>query len=160
MTVNRVLPTAISETVQGLPSYVPTAALIGSHAFFNNGDRFYGIPAHESVPEGAPIPGFDVEEDFTRIRVGSHKIACLLKLSEEFALDADFDLKKYISERMGQKCLSYSCVAVMFLISLIVFIVFISFRLLHRSICIYTGREWWHRAAVRKGADHRCNEGI
>lgn len=28
MTVNRVLPTAISETVQGLPSYVPTAALI------------------------------------------------------------------------------------------------------------------------------------
>ena len=30
------------------------------------------------VPEGAPIPGFDVEEDFTRIRVGSHKIACLL----------------------------------------------------------------------------------
>ena len=54
------------------------------------------------VPEGAPIPGFDVEEDFTRIRVGSHKIACLLKLSEEFALDADFDLKKYISERMGK----------------------------------------------------------
>lgn len=44
------------------------------------------------VPEGAPIPGFDVEEDFTRIRVGSHKIACLLKLSEEFALDADFAL--------------------------------------------------------------------
>ena len=44
------------------------------------------------VPEGAPIPGFDVEEDFTRIRVGSHKIA----------LDADFDLKKYISERMGK----------------------------------------------------------
>lgn len=48
MTVNRVLPTAISETVQGLPSYVPTAALMGLHAFFNNGDRFYGIPAHES----------------------------------------------------------------------------------------------------------------
>ena len=48
MTVNRVLPTAISETVQGLPSYVPTAALIESHAFFNNGDCFYGIPTHES----------------------------------------------------------------------------------------------------------------
>ena len=48
MTVNRVLPTAISETVQGLPSYVPTATLIGSHTFFNNGDRFYGIPAHKS----------------------------------------------------------------------------------------------------------------
>ena len=54
------------------------------------------------APEGAPIPGFDVEEDFTRIRVGSHKIACLLKLSEEFALDADFDLKEYISEHMGK----------------------------------------------------------
>ena len=54
------------------------------------------------VPEGAPIPGFDVEDDFTRFRVGSHKIAGLLKLSEEFTLDADFDLKKYISERMGK----------------------------------------------------------
>lgn len=54
------------------------------------------------VPEGAPIPGFDVEEDFTRFRVGTHKIAGLLKLSEEFTLDADFDLRKYISERMGK----------------------------------------------------------
>lgn len=54
------------------------------------------------VPEGAPIPGFDVEDDFTRFGVGSHKIAGLLKLSEEFAYDADFDLKKYISERMGK----------------------------------------------------------
>lgn len=53
------------------------------------------------VPEGAPIPGFDVEDDFTRFRVGTHKIAGLLKLSEEFTLDADFDLKKYVSERMG-----------------------------------------------------------
>ena len=54
------------------------------------------------VPEGAPIPGFDVEDDFTRFRVGTHKIAGLLKLSEEFTLDADFDLRKYISERMGK----------------------------------------------------------
>ena len=54
------------------------------------------------VSEGAPIPGFDVEDDFTRFRVGTHKIAGLLKLSEEFAIDADFDLRKYISERMGK----------------------------------------------------------
>lgn len=54
------------------------------------------------VPEGAPIPGFDMEDDFTRFVIGSHKIAGLLKLSEEFAIDADFDLKKYISERMGK----------------------------------------------------------
>lgn len=54
------------------------------------------------VLEGAPIPGFDIQDDFTRFSVGSHKIAGLLKLSEEFAIDADFDLKKYISERMGK----------------------------------------------------------
>ena len=54
------------------------------------------------VPEGSPIPGFDMEDDFTRFRVDTHKIAGLLKLSEEFTLDADFDLKKYVSERMGK----------------------------------------------------------
>ncbi len=54
------------------------------------------------VSEGAPIPGFDLEDDFTRFVIGSHKIAGLLKLSEEFAIDADFDLRKYISERMGK----------------------------------------------------------
>ena len=54
------------------------------------------------VLEGAPIPGFDVEDDFTRFVIGSYKIASLLKLSEEFAIDADFDLRKYISERMGK----------------------------------------------------------
>lgn len=72
---------------------------------YRGGSVIWAADSHDYasfVPEGAPIPGFDVEEDFTRIRVGSHKIACLLKLSEEFALDADFDLKKYISERMGK----------------------------------------------------------
>ena len=54
------------------------------------------------VPEGAPIPGFDVENDFTRFQVGSHKIAGLIKLSSEFAYDADFDLKKYVTRRMGR----------------------------------------------------------
>ena len=54
------------------------------------------------VSEGAPIPGFDIEDDFTRFVIGSYKIAGLLKLSEEFAIDADFDLRKYISERMGK----------------------------------------------------------
>lgn len=72
---------------------------------YQGGSVIWAADSHDYasfVPEGAPIPGFDVEEDFTRIRVGSHKIACLLKLSEEFALDADFDLKKYISKRMGK----------------------------------------------------------
>lgn len=54
------------------------------------------------VPEGAPIPGFDAENDFTRFQVGSHKITGLIKLSSEFAYDADFDLKKYITRRMGR----------------------------------------------------------
>lgn len=54
------------------------------------------------IADGAPIPGFDIEDDFTRFHIGSHKIACLLKLSGEFAFDADFDLKKYVSERMSK----------------------------------------------------------
>lgn len=54
------------------------------------------------VPEAAAIPGFDVEEDFTRFPVGSHKIAGLIKLSSEFVRDADFDIRKYVSRRMGK----------------------------------------------------------
>ena len=56
----------------------------------------------EFVPEGAVIPGFDAQNDFTRFPVATHKIAGLVKLSTEFALDADFDLRKYVFERMGK----------------------------------------------------------
>ena len=56
----------------------------------------------EFVPEGAAIPGFDAQNDFTRFPVATHKIDGLVKLSTEFALDADFDLRKYIFERMGK----------------------------------------------------------
>lgn len=54
------------------------------------------------VPEGAPIPGFDAEDDFTRFAVGCYKIAGLIKLSSAFVRDADFDLRKYVSGRMGK----------------------------------------------------------
>lgn len=56
----------------------------------------------EFVPEGAAISGFDAQNDFTRFPVATHKIDGLVKLSTEFALDADFDLRKYIFERMGK----------------------------------------------------------
>ncbi len=56
----------------------------------------------EFVPEGAAIPVFDAQNDFTRFPVATHKIAGLVKLSTEFALDADFDLRKYVFERMGK----------------------------------------------------------
>lgn len=59
----------------------------------------------EFVPEGAAIPGFDAQNDFTRFPVATHKIDGLVKLSTEFALDADFDLRKYIFERMGKSSL-------------------------------------------------------
>ena len=51
MTVNSVLPTVISETVQGLPSYVPTAAFMRSLAFPGDGDCFDGVPADETGVE-------------------------------------------------------------------------------------------------------------
>ena len=54
------------------------------------------------VPEGAPIPGFDAEDDFTRFAVGCYKVAGLIKLSSAFVRDADFDIRKYVSGRMGK----------------------------------------------------------
>lgn len=54
------------------------------------------------VPEGAPIPGADAKDDFTRIPVNAHKIAGLIKLSTEFVTDAEFDLRKYIINRIGK----------------------------------------------------------
>ncbi len=56
----------------------------------------------EFVPENETIPGFNVEDDFTKFRVGSHKLAGLVKLTSDFAYDAGFDLKGYINERMGK----------------------------------------------------------
>lgn len=37
------------------------------------------------VEEGGSIPGFDVIDDFTKIKVGAYKLASLAKLSCEFA---------------------------------------------------------------------------
>ena len=54
------------------------------------------------VPPGAPIPGFDAENDFTRFQICGYKIAGMIKMNSCFACDADFDLKKYIVGRMGK----------------------------------------------------------
>ena len=53
------------------------------------------------VQEGEPIPGVDVMDDFTRFPVNSHKLAGLVKVSSELVHDAAFDLRRYISTRMG-----------------------------------------------------------
>ena len=39
----------------------------------------------EFVPAGAPIPGVDAEEDFTKFRVDGHKVAGLIRLSSGVA---------------------------------------------------------------------------
>ena len=54
------------------------------------------------VPENDPVPGLDAEEDFSRFPVVDHKIAALFKVSSEFVGDANFDLGRYLSARMGE----------------------------------------------------------
>lgn len=56
----------------------------------------------EFVADGEPIPGFDVEYDFTTYPSEGHKLAVLVKVGQDFAYDAVFDIKGYISERMGK----------------------------------------------------------
>ncbi len=54
------------------------------------------------IDEGDPIPGFDVKDDFTKIRVSAYKLASLTKVSSEFACDATFDVEEYIMKRLGR----------------------------------------------------------
>lgn len=43
-----------------------------------------------------------MKDDFTKIPVNAYKLASLAKLSCEFAYDSQFDIEKYIKNRMGQ----------------------------------------------------------
>lgn len=54
------------------------------------------------VQEGAPIPGFDADGDFTKFLLESRKVAGLVKVNNEFVNDAAFDLEKYLTERMSR----------------------------------------------------------
>ena len=54
------------------------------------------------VPEGGSLPGFDVMDDFTRFAVERHKLAGLVKLTSEFAYDVNFDIEKYLRNRMAK----------------------------------------------------------
>ena len=56
----------------------------------------------EFVDDGDTIPGFDVTDDFTKIRVNSYKIASLAKVSTEFATDVAFNVEDYIMNRFAK----------------------------------------------------------
>ena len=56
----------------------------------------------EFVEEGEPVPGSDVKDDFTQIRINSYKLASLAKASGEFVHDAGFDIKKYVIGHFGK----------------------------------------------------------
>ena len=54
------------------------------------------------VPEGNPIPVQDATDDFTRYEVGSHKLAVITKLDNDFARDAAFDVEDYFTKRLAR----------------------------------------------------------
>ena len=54
------------------------------------------------IPEGGAINTKSTAQDFVRIPVGRYKLATLLKLSNEFARDAAFDLEHYLIRRLGK----------------------------------------------------------
>lgn len=58
--------------------------------------------AAEFVPEDGSIDVKDIEDDFTRIQVGRHKLATLLRLPMDFVSDAAFDLESYLVKRLAR----------------------------------------------------------
>ena len=54
------------------------------------------------VDECDPIPGFDSIDEFTKIPVNAHKMASLVKVSQEFLRDSAFDAEKHITKRMAK----------------------------------------------------------
>ena len=54
------------------------------------------------VPEGHLIPGFDMMDDFSRIRTELFKLATLVKLPTEFVYDASFDIRGYLVKRLAK----------------------------------------------------------
>ena len=54
------------------------------------------------VPEGGAIPGFDAEDDFTKFRVGTFRIAALIKVSRDLLYDGAFDVENYVTRKMAK----------------------------------------------------------
>ena len=56
----------------------------------------------EFIPEDFPINIKDVMEDFSQLRILSHKLTVILKMPSEFVSDAAFDLKGYMVKRLAK----------------------------------------------------------
>ena len=54
------------------------------------------------VAENGTIPVKDVADDFSKITLGSYKLASILRLSNEFVRDASFNLESYLAKRIGR----------------------------------------------------------
>ena len=57
----------------------------------------------EFVAEGATIPVYEGVGDFNENAIGSHKLASIVTLDEDFVCDAGFNIEKYLTEKFG-KC--------------------------------------------------------
>ena len=56
----------------------------------------------EFVAEGAAIPVYESAGDFNENTIGSHKLASIVKLDEDFVSDAGFNIEKYLTEKLGK----------------------------------------------------------
>ena len=54
------------------------------------------------VPENGEIPFRDGMDDFTRLRIDTHKLAVGVKLDSAFVHDASFDMEDYLASRLAR----------------------------------------------------------
>lgn len=75
------------------------------HAAYNVGYTIHAKTCTDVaawVGEGEAIPIYDGIDDFTRFTVEKHKLGCFTRLSEEFAMDAAFNITDYLIDRFAR----------------------------------------------------------
>lgn len=67
---------------------------------FNQGDhKFWAKDCDDTaswVPEGEAIPIYDGMDDFTQYSIGSHKLAAVIRMDEDFVFSPGYNLEKHM----------------------------------------------------------------
>lgn len=71
----------------------------------NSGDHVIPVVASHGtaswIAEGAPYP--ETDDTFTQVVIGAHKLATMLKISEELLNDSAFNMEAYISKEFARR---------------------------------------------------------
>lgn len=73
---------------------------------FNEGDhKFWAKDCDDTaswIPEGGAIPIYNGMEDFTPYDVGSHKLAAVIRMDEDFVFSPGYNLEKHMISHMSK----------------------------------------------------------